>query len=127
HDWEAEVKRDRHGTEHRHNNAQPEARGDAIVVDRHGAFHRAGIDKDHSIEMIRGQDRHLIFEAVEPFEVAADFEAAYHRADAAKLEAAHAAIAARIEALEDRRMRPGIRKLGARDEDVLAAFVGALV
>src|SRR5438552_4943639 len=126
-DGEAKVQRDRHRAHHGHDDAEAETGGHAVVVDVHAPFHGARIEEGHGPEVVVGHDRHLIFQAVEKQEIAADLEAIDHRADAAEFEAAQAAIAAGIKTLEDRRIGTGVADLAAGDEHVLAAAVGPLV
>src|SRR5262249_22104248 len=125
-DREAEVERDRHRAEHRHDDAQAEAGGDAVVLDVDVALDRAGIDEGDGIEPVVGPDPDLVLEAVEELEVAAHGLAVDERADAAELEAADRAEAAGEEALEHRGVAAGPRNLRTGGQHLLAGAVGPL-
>src|SRR6516164_9370180 len=77
--------------------------------------------------MVVGEDRDLIFHTVEPLEIAADVEAVDDRADATKLEAAHARKTTGVEALVDRRIGARKAKLAVQGQDVASAAVCPLV
>src|SRR5262249_18883223 len=123
-DRKTEVQCDRDRPEHRNDDPHADAGRDAVIVDVDAALDRAGIDESDQIEMIVRKNRQLIFEAIEKHEGAADFEAVDVRSDAAELEAAHAAEAAGVEPLEDRRVAAGPGDLAAGGDHVLAAAVG---
>src|SRR5262249_10506757 len=104
-DGEAEIQRDGHRPEHRHHEADAEARRHAITFDLPLPLPRAGIDEGHQVDLIIGLDRVLVFDAVEKHEIAADAETVRLRADTAEREAAQRAETASVEALEDRSVR----------------------
>src|SRR5262249_6329919 len=90
-DREAEVEGDRHRAQHRHHEPHAGPGRYAVVLDLHPRLHRAAVHEGHQEDLVVGLHRHLVLEAVQEHEVAADLEAVDHRADAAELEAAHAA------------------------------------
>ena len=102
---EAEVEGDGDRAEHGDDEPEAETGGDAVIGDFKLALDGAAIDEGHHEDIVVGHDRHLVLDAVEEHEVAADLEAVDVGADAAELEAADALEATSVEAFINRGVR----------------------
>src|SRR5260370_8031896 len=86
---EAEIEGDRNRTHHGNGDAHADADRSTVILDIDGRLHGAGVEKADEIDLVVGLDGDLIFQAVKPHEIAADFEAIDVRANAAELKTPH--------------------------------------
>src|SRR5207248_849095 len=96
-DREAEVQRDRYRAEHRHLNTDANPGRHAVIVDFHLPLDRPRIDEPDEIDLVAGHHRHLVLDAVQEGEGAADVQPLLERPNAAEREPAHAAEPAGVE------------------------------
>src|SRR5437588_1078218 len=90
-DGESEIQSNRHGSQLGNLDAQTHACRHSIVMQFHGTFHSARIEEGHAVEMIVGQDRRLVLEPVQEFEIAAYLDPQGAGAHAAEGKAAQVA------------------------------------
>src|SRR5262249_39823986 len=107
HERNAEIESDGYRPKDGDHNTQAGAHGYAVVTERDVFIDGARVAEGHGPELIVGQDRHLVFGAVQELEIAAGIvmPELSEVTDAAKGEAAKAAIPAGVEPFVDWRFR----------------------